>query len=463
MLLPKTKEREYRFKLALRMGLPIFGLILALVWDTFISYYDNLDFFFFLESTLLVTLSIYFIFHLIYHGFSVKITEDVSKTFTREYLVEYLRKEIQKEKNYTLILVSIDNLQSINENYGLENGDKVLYTVAHFISDFFESNGIKNFPLGHIKGGDFILGFKGNKEQYKSLLELFCIKVSEYKVDKIEVKISSAINDTNYSNELDYLVENLFEIQTQNRFIEKEILNPSQLESSVIESLEKEDFIISTQNVYESSKSVMKECFVKLKIDENKVLFAKRYMKILKKLNLMFDFDMKILKRIVIECSKSDDEIFALSLSPTTLRDSSFVVRVKNLLTEYPNTYNRLMFIVCEDEYYSNLNSYNKTIKQLKELGIKIAVDRLGSLHTSFLYLRDLDIDVVRFDKFYTKDTKIDDYIHIINGYNSMAHSKSVKTWIKLLETKEIKDKIDKIGVDYTQGIYLSKLEQMKE
>jgi hypothetical protein len=31
MLLPIIKEREYRFKLALRMGLPIFALIIAFV------------------------------------------------------------------------------------------------------------------------------------------------------------------------------------------------------------------------------------------------------------------------------------------------------------------------------------------------------------------------------------------------------------------------------------------------
>jgi len=37
MLLPQTKEREYRFKLALRMGLPIFALIMALVIHTFLE------------------------------------------------------------------------------------------------------------------------------------------------------------------------------------------------------------------------------------------------------------------------------------------------------------------------------------------------------------------------------------------------------------------------------------------
>jgi len=41
MSLPQTKEREYRFKLALRMGLPIFALILALISNTLITIYEK--------------------------------------------------------------------------------------------------------------------------------------------------------------------------------------------------------------------------------------------------------------------------------------------------------------------------------------------------------------------------------------------------------------------------------------
>jgi len=126
MLLAQTKEREYRFRLALRIGLPIFALIIAFISHTLITNYQNLHSAFFIEAILVILVSIYFIFYLIYNGFSVKITDDVTKTFTREYLYEYLKKEIKDKKEYTLILISIDNLNDINMLYGIKNGDKVL-------------------------------------------------------------------------------------------------------------------------------------------------------------------------------------------------------------------------------------------------------------------------------------------------------------------------------------------------
>ena len=56
MLLPQTKEREYRFKLALRMGLPIFALIIALVSHTLIDNYVTLNISFYVESLALLVL-----------------------------------------------------------------------------------------------------------------------------------------------------------------------------------------------------------------------------------------------------------------------------------------------------------------------------------------------------------------------------------------------------------------------
>lgn len=94
-----------------------------------------------------------------------------------------------------------------------------------------------------------------------------------------------------------------------------------------------------------------------------------------------------------------------------------------------------------------------------RNLGIYIAIDRLGSIHTSFLYLRDLDIDIVRFDSFYTKDINNHKSKSIINGYNKMAHENGIKTWIKMVESEDVKTIAKELNIDYLQGKYLAPLE----
>ncbi|WP_297482284.1 GGDEF domain-containing protein [Sulfurimonas sp.] len=457
MLLPQTKEREYRFKLALRMGLPIFALVIAFIFHTFVSNYGNLNASMYIEAVFLLFISIYFIFYLIYSGFEVKITDNVTKTFTREYLYKYLIKELHNKKTYTLILLSVNNLNDINKLYGIKNGDKVLGEVVLWIAKYFKEADINNFPLGHLKGGDFIIGLEGKKEKYMTLLDLFCLKSNEFKVGDIEVKISAAISDSNYSQELDYLIEHLFEIQNRKKVTKEEEINPNELESLVINAIKERNILLMKQDVFEKESLAFRECFVKLKGEDSKFIHPKTYIKVINKLSLGVDFDLLVLEEI-LQKSVENKIFHAINILPTSLRNDKFLFRVKELFKEY-GTLN-LIFVLSEFEYYSHTKRYNNILHSLKKLGIKIAIDRLGSIHTSFLYLRELDIDIVRFDSYYSNDEKLKKNFNIVDGFVIMAHEKGVKTWIKNIQTQQSYELVKKLKSDYVQGKYLSDLEQ---
>jgi EAL domain-containing protein (putative c-di-GMP-specific phosphodiesterase class I)/GGDEF domain-containing protein len=460
MPLPQIKEREYRFKLALRIGIPIFALILAFISHTFITAYENLQISFYIESAILVIVSIYFILYLIYKGFDVSITDKVSNTFSREYLYNYLKKEIEKEKDYTLLLISIDNLYDINNLYGIRNGDKVLYRVAKWISEYFEDKDIHNFPIGHVKGGELILGFKGLEKQYKTLYELLSLKSVDMKIDDIEVKVSSAITDTSYSHDLDHLIENLFHTKEENQKNKKyESIDPTELESFVINALKNKSFTVSAQSVFynRDNNSVIKECFVRLKAQNGKLLHPKSYMKVLNRLGLSVEYDLMILEQNIKRCTFDTNDIVAFNISAISLRNPTFLSRAKDIIKTNQMTKNKIMFILSEMEYYSNIDRFNTILNSLRDIGVYIALDRLGAIHTSFLYLRDLDIDVIRFDSSYTKDIK--KYKNVISGFSAMGHQKGIKTWIKMVEDQDTKDFISFMDIDYVQGKYLSDIE----
>ena len=467
MLLPQTKEREYRFRLALRIGLPIFALVLILISSTLITTYQSLHLSFYFEAILLLAFSIYFILYIIYSGFNVKITDDVTKTFTREYLYKYLTKEIKNQKEYTLILITIENLHDINKLYGLKNGDKTLFEVAKWIGDYFQAEKLNNFPVGHIKGGDFIVGIKGNKEKYNTMLELMCLKSGEFKVDDIEVKITGTITDTNYSNELNYMIENLFELQEKKKKAKskhsEEVIDPNELELYIINAIHNKSFTVMTQDIFHGGNEVFKECFVKLKADDGKLFYPKRYIKVINKLGLSVDFDLMILEQTLLNCVNNSSDVFAINISPTSLRNDKFLSKAKELLKENDKAKSKLMFILSEQEYCSHINRYNSIINSFRSLGVLIAIDRLGSQHTSFLYLRELDIDIIRFDSYYSKDIKSEKNRTIMSGFNIMAQQKGVKTWIKNLEDEESVTIAKELGIDYIQGKYLSDLEKIYE
>ena len=447
------------------MGIPVFILFLILISSRFITDYKSLDTSFYVETTLLIALSIYFIFYVIYNSFDVKITESVSKTFTREYLYKYLKKELSKNEEYTLILISIDNLGDINDRYGIKNGDKILSKTSLWVSDYFQTKDIYNFPMGHIKGGDFVIGLKGKKEQYNTILELMSIKSDNLIIDDIEIEMSNAIIDTTFSNRIDYLIEKLFELQeiNKNQTQNEEDINPDKLESLVIKAIKNRSFIVMTQDIFSDDKVIMKECFIKLKTTDENIIHQKAYMKVLDRLGLMMEFDMMILEENILKCCDKSNNIFAMNISPSSLRNPSFITKAKELIISNENIKNKIVFLLNEKEYYSQIKRYNTTLKMFRDIGVLIAIDRLGAIHTSFLYLRDLDIDIIRFDSYYTKDITDKKSKDIVDGFNVMAHKKGVKTWIKMVENKEIYSVVKELNIDYIQGKYLALMKKAYE
>ena len=464
MLLPEKKEREYRFKLALRMGLPIFGLILVLVFTTLINNYENLSAAFYIESLLLLFVSVYFILYLIYKGFDVTITDPISKTFTREYLYDYLKEQIKKHKHYTLMLVSVDNITDINEQYGIKNGDKVLRYVAKWLGEYLEKEGFSDFPLGRIKGGDFLIGLEGSASEHKVLMDLLCLKSDELKIENIEVKISSAITDTTFSKNIDHLIDHLFEQQEINRYKKEsngDTIDPNELESLVIEAIENQAVTIASQSVFNAEKEPQfAEIFVRLEAKNGRYIYQKKYKKVINKLGLTLDFDMMLVQKVLQEIEKFQTPKVALQIATSSLRNPHFLEKMQQLAISHKDLLQRVIFLFSENEYYFKIKRFNALLDAYKKLGIGFALDHLGTLHTTFLYLRDLNIDFVRFDSNYTKEDHLMESAEIIRGFGHIAHSKGVKTWVKMIEDEEQFALAKKLEVDYFQGKYLS---QMKE
>lgn len=461
MFLPQTKEREHRFILAIRMVLPIFLLLITYFIYVIFSEYQTTSLSFFISLIFILIISIYFTFFLIYNGLNTKIIDNISGAFNREYMYDYLNKQIKKEKIYTLILINIDNISEINSRYGINNGDKILSEMVIWINKYISSKNINNFPIGHMRGSSFIIGLKGKKDKYKSILELMCLKSEDFKIDDIEIQISGSIVDTVNSTNLDELFENLFEMQSKNRE-SKTIINldeniPQDYDLTIKNALENKNIVITSQKVYQNNQEIFEEVFIKLKDEEGKILHPKNYLKILDKLRIMSEYDLLAIKT-VIKLSQNQKS-YALQISPTTLRNNTYFYKIKELIKD-KNL--KLIFIISENEYYQQIDRFNNILQELRELGIKIAIDRVGLLNTSFLYFKNLKVDMIRFSSSLVKDIDDGKNLIIIDGFCKMAKSVEVFSWVKLVEDEQRYKKLEKVGLDFFQGKFLANIKEEK-
>jgi|LGOV01.1.fsa_nt_gb EAL domain-containing protein (putative c-di-GMP-specific phosphodiesterase class I)/GGDEF domain-containing protein len=467
MLLPEEKERELRFKLALRMGLPIF-LLFVIILINFFSFGDGaVPAFFLVIAISAFAVMIYYIFYLLYQGQEERITDPITHTFSREYLINYFKNQIDKGP-YTILLVSVRNLTDINSRYGVKKGDKVLYEVGHWIGTFLKEKEIQRFPIGHYKGSDFLIGLPGSKDKYQNMIDLMCLKFQNRTIEEIEISLTSAIVDTNYSRDIDQLTTRLFQISDEKLAYkptaDEDDIDPTELEASVIGAVKKHSFSLMFQIVDEKETASMLEASVKLINGEGKIIHQNKFMPVINRLGLTRTYDEMILEKVVkVSENVPHNLILALSLSPSSVRNNSFLERALTLLSNNESARGRIMFILSENDYYDHPKRYNELLQAYRRLGIFIAIDNFGAFKSSMTFLKDLKVDVLRFDNTYGKHIKEKEYQDIVKGLNVVAQGLGLRSWIRMVEDESQEKIVTSLGIDFVQGNYLGRIASLEE
>ena len=463
MLYPHKKERSHRFLLALRTGLPLFLLAAILMFTRLSDYFQTIPDGFYISAIFILAISIYFIFYMIYRGFDEQITDTITHTFTRQKVISILTNEIKKEKNYCLVLISIDNLADINTRYGTKAGDNILKNVAKEIGVFFDNKGFDKFPIGHFQGGDFIVGLKGSQNTIRPFLEMLYIKFDDFIMNDIEIKIKGAIVDKSLSSDITSLIERLFEIKDSeieelddSRGYAEEDMSIYELEENIKYAISNRTFSLMYQRLQADENIV--QVTIKLQGRNEKIIHQKIFMPVLKRLGYEREFDEIFLEKILIACKNIENVSFAFNVSPSVIRNRRFIQRFKQMVAKQKVDFKRLIIILSEKEVYANMQRYNDLLQEYRSLGVRFVLDNVGSLNASIEYIKRLDVDIIRFDKPFSKHIDLPSYASLLHAYIGICKEMKMKSWIKMVDSAELKEKCEEMNIDYIQGNIISKI-----
>ncbi len=464
MTYTERKERSHRFALALRMGLPIFLLTTLTLFSLLNQWTQTLFESFALLSISLLAVIVYFIFYLIYQSVRENITDPVTHTFTQEYFVTQLEK-VRREKTVSLILLTVGNLAGINERYGMKNGNVVLRQSVSQINQFFASRKFDKLPVCRIKGGDFLIYVEGEKEEIAPLLELFLAKYANALVNEIEVEYEGVLIDTRFNTSFEEMTERLYEFlnhQRDNRAIRgDDEPEGSEMQQQVLEAFEAKRYSLALQKVAGGRDEIC-EVSVKLVDGQGSFIHQSRYVPILNREGKMRGFESDILERVV-ELAASQNRTFVLSATPAVIRNGHFFQFALELLQYRPEAKGKIVFMIGEKEYCPKIRRFAEQISQYRAVGFQIALDRLGGYHTTMMYLRELQVDIARFDPLYARHIREEGYRHLLKGLNTAARLCGVRTWIPMIEDEEADRIAREAGIDYRQGNFIGKIAPLND
>ena len=93
----------------------------------------------------------------------------------------------------------------------------------------------------------------------------------------------------------------------------------------------------------------------------------------------------------------------------------------------------------------------------MKKYNCKIAIDDFGSGYSNLNHIINLDIDYIKIDASIIKNIDKDENSeHIVKLLVEFSKKLGIKTIAEFVSSKEIFEKVKKLGIDYSQGYYFS-------
>ena len=462
MLYSQKEERERRFILALRAGIPLLALIFLVSYATiFQGDTSNIG----LKDISLILAITFITIYYIYFLMTLSIQETMLDQTTQGFNKKTFIKKLQYYKPQSLACLNIENLSSLNENYSGDQIDSLLYTVTRKLNLLFKQNGLGSVLIGRGLGSEFLIALNENYDSIQTVLETLTEENS--RINNIELDYKFAII-TNPNEDFEKAILQLRDIiagqsvsddKEKHMHSIKDAKELSSIEKDVITAIQKEKLLLSFRPLLNTKTDTIDtyEIAIKLKSETHQDILPRVFLPIINRLGLGREYDFALIKHLIDLLPLIDDTIsFTFNLSPFSLRDSSFQEKLFKYLDEKQVDPSRLILQLYERKTHHDLNGYLKTLKRFRAKGMRICIDNFGSSNASMKYVKHFKFDMVQFDREYVTRLEDKTTYAILHSLINMAKDLEVQTVAKWVDNEAQKKKLRVLGINYIQGFGVS-------
>jgi diguanylate cyclase (GGDEF)-like protein/PAS domain S-box-containing protein len=152
----------------------------------------------------------------------------------------------------------------------------------------------------------------------------------------------------------------------------------------------------------------------------------------------------------------ADLRMVAINLSGASVEDEALAGLIIGWLRQYRVEPVRVCFEITETVAVRNLSQVVRFMEQLRAAGCRIALDDFGAGMSSFTYLKNLPLDIIKIDGSFVRDMLSDPVSHLmVRAVTDIGHRlglEVVAEWVTDLETVQA---LTALGVNRVQGFSL--------
>ena len=401
------------------------------------------------------------------------ITELGNYNYYKKELEERSKNDIKK----TIIILDIDKFKVFNRKYGHIIGNKLLKNIGENIK-----NNIRKTDLVCRLANDVFAIYISDVVEIENLTERLNKNLSKIKIDNItyNIKITMGIyvvkeKEKSAEELIDKAIiahDNVKGIYNKNyglfnKDLEIKLSKENEIESSMNEAIEKEEFEIYYQPKIsiKTEKVEGAEALVRWNKD-GKMISPGEFIPIFEKNYFIIKLDEYIYEKVCSDIKKSKKELKAMPLisvnvSKESLTQNNFVNKYIKINNKYGINAEEIELEITERTAVDDNINMEEILMQIKNEGFKIALDDFGTGYSSLNMLEVMPIDIIKIDKSFIDN--INKKVNLIEIIINIAKSLNLKTVAEGVENEEQVEYLKIVGCDLIQGYYYSKPLKLEE
>ncbi|MGM0518440.1 MAG: EAL domain-containing protein [Campylobacterota bacterium] len=394
---------------------------------------------------------------------------------------QHLLKDLNQHKflDAAIILVNIDNFDKIQTAYGYKISENLIIEISKYLNEYSKTH--KNFiKLYKVSKNSFALKYEViSKSNFIAIIENLHkdIENNIFEPDKnFEILANCTIassDPVNLNNDLNELKEaelalssalenskeiNIYDNDDFNK-IEKNKKNIDMV-NKIKKAIDTNNVIVQFQAIYNNyhEKTDKYETLIRLKTRDGKIVYPGEFLDIAKDIK-----KYKKLTMIVIEKSfeyfKDKDYEFSINLSIEDIASKEIREFLYKKIAQY-SVNDKLVLEIVESEAIENYDDFIDFIKAAKKLGCKIAIDDFGSGYSNYSYIVKFSdyIDYLKIDGSLILGLHENPKRQLLVGtLKFLCDNLDIKTVAEFVESKELFEYVKSMGINYSQGFYISK------